>query len=795
MKILSTILLLLFLNFSWNAFGQSAKEIDSLVTTLNSAKEDTNKILILDRLAHMHAQINPDKGIKWAGEALILATKLNWKTGIALAHFDLSVNYLAQGDKATALSHAEKSLQTFTNVGNRKFIAAALANMANVYLSQSNYLKALDFAFKSVKLYEEIEDRMHMSIMYENIGTMYKEQERHEEAMQYYREAYRINTERNDKISLARNSGNIGVILNVQGKHDSALIYTKVAMDANRETGNNHGMQINMANLANIYFTINNYHRALEYHKQALAISQETGHKSCMAINYGNLGETYYSIATDTARADPNKAFHLSQAIINLERSTQLCKEINYPAPRLEFLTYLKKAYAANGDYKNALETYTEFVALKDSIFSQDNKAAIAQLEANRKLEIKTHDIEIKDAQLRVKELELAEKQKERIIYIISAVLLIVILGRALKHLNTTRKSNKKLQVENRVIESKRQHSEFRLRQAQAIAHIGSWEMDLSTGTAFWSEECCRIYGLPVDANEQTFEKWKEFIHPEDVPHVTKIIAEAERTQKPAQFYSRIVRPDGQVRHLYTEAHYEHDAKGNLKGVYGISQDVTEAKKREEEIRESNQRFELIKKATREAILDWDIVNDNVILGNGFRETFGYSLTEKPGLLVIENIHSEDKDRVLKSVKELLDDPTRNSLEIDFRFLRANGTPANVQVRMLVIRDENGRPTRAVGSMMDISRLINKKRALEQQNAALRDIAWTQSHVLRSPLASLIGLVEILKNKQEFPDINETELIDNILSVARELDNVVHEVVRKTEAVEYTFQNNLNDQT
>ncbi len=61
-------------------------------------------------------------------------------------------------------------------------------------------------------------------------------------------------------------------------------------------------------------------------------------------------------------------------------------------------------------------------------------------------------------------------------------------------------------------IEKKLRHSEFRLKQAQAIAHIGSWELDLTTGIAEWSEEACRIYGLDPANHLHTYEEWLSFV-------------------------------------------------------------------------------------------------------------------------------------------------------------------------------------------------------------------------------------------------------------------------------------------
>jgi PAS domain S-box-containing protein len=83
--------------------------------------------------------------------------------------------------------------------------------------------------------------------------------------------------------------------------------------------------------------------------------------------------------------------------------------------------------------------------------------------------------------------------------------------------------------TERKKTEDKVKHSELRLKQAQEIAHCGSWEKNLSTGIATWSEEACRIYGLSPEDNIQSYQSWVSFIHPDDLDRVMKI-KEEEKT-------------------------------------------------------------------------------------------------------------------------------------------------------------------------------------------------------------------------------------------------------------------------
>ncbi|HXD92620.1 MAG TPA: PAS domain S-box protein [Bacteroidia bacterium] len=128
------------------------------------------------------------------------------------------------------------------------------------------------------------------------------------------------------------------------------------------------------------------------------------------------------------------------------------------------------------------------------------------------------------------------------------------------------------------------ENSELKLKQAQAIAHVGSWELDFKSGVALWSDESCRIYGLLPKENKQTYEVWESFIHPDDKNNVLENVRQANILQQDYSFYHRILRRDGTVRFIYSHSHFEFDAAGKAVGLYGVAMDITEQKLAEQEI-------------------------------------------------------------------------------------------------------------------------------------------------------------------------------------------------------------------
>ena len=117
---------------------------------------------------------------------------------------------------------------------------------------------------------------------------------------------------------------------------------------------------------------------------------------------------------------------------------------------------------------------------------------------------------------------------------------------------------------------------EAQLRQAMALANIGSWEWDVIGNVVIWSPELRRILGIgdDVDASVETF---LNFIHPEDRAWAEQSMAESLRTGVAAETPFRIIRPDGEVRILRGPAITSRFENGRPAYMVGVLQDAGSA--------------------------------------------------------------------------------------------------------------------------------------------------------------------------------------------------------------------------
>jgi two-component system, cell cycle sensor histidine kinase and response regulator CckA len=155
-----------------------------------------------------------------------------------------------------------------------------------------------------------------------------------------------------------------------------------------------------------------------------------------------------------------------------------------------------------------------------------------------------------------------------------------------------------------------------------------------------------------------------------------------------------------------------------------------ERKRAENALRKSEERFELMARATNDAVWDWEITTDRLWWNVGVRSFMGYPPDAVGADLEWweEHIHPEDRERVLASIRAVVAGGGRYWID-EYRFLCADGSYAYVFDRGTVMMDGSGKPIRMIGAMMDITDRKRAEEALRETNETLRTL------IQASPLA------------------------------------------------------------
>ena len=156
--------------------------------------------------------------------------------------------------------------------------------------------------------------------------------------------------------------------------------------------------------------------------------------------------------------------------------------------------------------------------------------------------------------------------------------------------------------------------SETRLDRAQAIAGIGSWELDIATGRYIWSKELYRIRGFSPDAFDPDIASVVRSVDPHDYKYAQRWLADLQAGKIRDTIEVRIIRPDGEVRLLCVEGRAVVDPDGVIRRLAGTMQDVTERRLIEQQLVQA-QKMEAIGNLTGGMAHDFNNVL-GVIIGN-----------------------------------------------------------------------------------------------------------------------------------------------------------------------------------
>lgn len=150
----------------------------------------------------------------------------------------------------------------------------------------------------------------------------------------------------------------------------------------------------------------------------------------------------------------------------------------------------------------------------------------------------------------------------------------------------TLRNISKRKKAEEKLIQS-----EARLKEAQALAHIGNWEIDMVNNIHTWSDEIYNIYGVSKEEVQPSVEAMLSFMHPDDVKEAETGINMALATLTSATSNFRFIRKGGADRFAHIEWRFEFDKNKNPVRLYGILQDITERKRAQESIKQYEQKL------------------------------------------------------------------------------------------------------------------------------------------------------------------------------------------------------------
>ena len=297
--------------------------------------------------------------------------------------------------------------------------------------------------------------------------------------------------------------------------------------------------------------------------------------------------------------------------------------------------------------------------------------------------------------------------------------------------------------------EEKLQRSEAYLAEAQRLSHTGSWARVAATGEMrYWSEECYRVLGFDPRDGLPEFETFLRRVHPDDQARIREISAAAGRARFDYETDYRILHPGGEIRDIHVVAHPVFNPSGDLAEYVGTVMDVTERRRAEEKLRQSEAYLAEAQKLTHTGSWVWDVPERRALhLSEEWYRIYGFDQEEGMSAWKkrLQRIHPDDRARRQQEIDRATTE--KAEYEVEYRVLLPSGAVRHLHSVGHPVLDASGNLVQFVGSSTDITERRQAEEALRQAQTDLArisrittmgELTASLAHEVNQPIAAAV---------------------------------------------------------
>jgi PAS domain S-box-containing protein len=327
--------------------------------------------------------------------------------------------------------------------------------------------------------------------------------------------------------------------------------------------------------------------------------------------------------------------------------------------------------------------------------------------------------------------------------------------------------------------------SEERFRVVADSAPVLIWMAGLDKLCNFFNKPWLEFTGRTMA--QEIGNGWAERVHPDDLQRCLEIYTEAFDARQPFVMQYRLRRHDGEYRWISDNGVPRYDAQKNFTGYIGSCVDINELLRKEQALREFEERVRLAAKAAHLGVWELDTATNEIWMSDSARALFQFDSQARLNHAALQDrVHPEDRALRDSAIKGAIE--TLGEYEIQYRILLPDGTLRWIGGRGRCVTGENGKGTRLIGVSIDITpQKLAEAEALQRREevghlsrvAVMGEMAASIAHELNQPLS---GIISNASAGQRFIDRGNVELgelrdlLTDIISDGRRAGDVIRGV-------------------
>ena len=316
-----------------------------------------------------------------------------------------------------------------------------------------------------------------------------------------------------------------------------------------------------------------------------------------------------------------------------------------------------------------------------------------------------------------------------------------------------------------------------------------------SMGYAIWSRKAdtfelfyaypnnaySKLFGFTADEMMEDKTLFYNAIHPDDLELVYESLKDAS-TKGVSEIIFRYVHPSGEIKTLKSQINLKIGSDGSPDTINGVTFDISKEKQLTETIRNTEQNLLATINNTRDQV--WSVNSKlEIVFCNKAYQEFIYELAgvvPQPGDYVLGEWGSESFFNTRKKDYERALAGESFTIFVEEFY---DGDLLHKEISSNPIIDDSGKIVGVICIARDISEQKNQFVQIQKQNEKLREIAWIQSHKVRGPVASILGLAALF-NYEAHQHENNIEILERLTIATNDLDKIIKEVVDKTNSID-----------